>query len=64
MKELQAYYKIKTSILHNKIKELKVLISDQNKDIQETKSFYTDELVSLKDDIFQIRNMGSKLEII
>lgn len=63
MKELQAYYKIRTKILHSKISELNQLVETQNEDIRETRTKYTDDLVSLKEEVKDLREMASQLEI-
>lgn len=59
MKELQAFYKIRTKILHSRINELNKLVLQQNEDIKGTRSHYTDELVTLKDEVSDLRNMAS-----
>lgn len=63
MKELQAFYKIRTKILHSKISELNHLVDNQNGDIRGTRDKYTDELLTLKDEVFDLRNMAGQLEI-
>lgn len=64
MKELQAYYKLRTKILHRKISELNQLVEVQNEDIKGTRGKYTEELITLKDEVSEIRNMASQLEIL
>ena len=59
MKELQAFYKLRTKILHTRINELHKLIDHQNEDIRNTRSHYTDELITLKDEVSDLRNMAS-----
>lgn len=59
MKELQAFYKVRTKILHGRITELNKLVKDQNLDIRDTRSHYTDELVTLRDEVSDLRNMAS-----
>ena len=63
MKELQGFYKIRTKILHSKINELNQLVQTQNRDIHGARLTYTEELVSLKEEISDLRNMASQLEI-
>lgn len=59
MKELQAYYKIRAKILHRKINELNQLVDIQNEDIKGTRGKYTDELITLKEEVSELRNLAS-----
>jgi hypothetical protein len=59
MREMQAYYKIKTKSLHLKIDELKDIVHSNHKNIMETRGQYTDELLSLKESVSDLRNMAS-----
>jgi len=56
---MQAYYKIKTKSLHLKIDELKDIVHSNHKNIMETRGQYTDELLSLKESVSDLRNMAS-----
>lgn len=58
MKELQAYYKVRTKILHYRITELNLLVDQQNDDIKHTRSQYTDELFSLREEVGDLKNMA------
>lgn len=62
MKELQAFYKVRTKILHMRINELNKLVDNQTEDIKNTRSQYTDELLTFKDDVSELRNMAQHLE--
>eukprot|EP00347_Sterkiella_histriomuscorum_P000691 403374873 len=64
LREVQAFYKIRTRILHGKITELNHLVEAQNEDIRGTRGQYTDELLTLRDEVSYIRNMASQLEIV
>ncbi|CDW84645.1 UNKNOWN [Stylonychia lemnae] len=64
MRELQAFYKIRTKILHSKISELNQLVENQNEDIRGTRGQYTDELLTLKDEVSELRQLQSHLEVL
>jgi hypothetical protein len=51
VKELQAFYKVRTKVLHRKITELNKLVSYQNQGIREIRSHYTDQVVTLRDEV-------------
>ena len=59
MKEMQAYYKIRTKTLNVQISELKRLIDTQNDDIKMSRSQYTDELTNIREEVGDLRQMHS-----
>jgi hypothetical protein len=59
MKELQAFYKMRTKILHSRINELSKLVENQNEDIKVARDQYADDIIYLKDEVTDIKHMAS-----
>ena len=57
MNEMQAFYKIRTKTLNIQINDLKRLIETQNDDIKQTRSVYTDELIHIKEEVGDLRQL-------